>query len=235
MMGVRDAISKVDRFSPWMTLGILITFALILPTRVYEADAAAKRQETVAAALGAAPFFVGEWIGEDSALPQEAQELLRLNGSLSRTYRQPGGMQLHVLVVHCSDARDMIGHYPPICYPSSGWVRLPAPGDDLVLNLSKGEIPVRVYRFRRAMENGTDETIRILSSFILPDGSATPNRDEINRRSERLALSVQGVAQVQIISSDDLPLSDVAEATVELLEGMPEVLGALGIGQGASS
>ena len=55
-------------------------------------------------------------------VPPEAQELLRPNAIFSRRFQRPGEIGVHVLVVHCSDARDMIGHYPPICYPSSGWV-----------------------------------------------------------------------------------------------------------------
>ena len=41
---------------------------------------------------------------------------------LSRRFVELGtGRHATLGVIHCGDVRDMNGHYPPSCYPSSGW------------------------------------------------------------------------------------------------------------------
>ncbi|MDY7109363.1 MAG: hypothetical protein SYC29_12075, partial [Planctomycetota bacterium] len=133
------------------------------------------------------------------------------------------------------DARDMIGHYPPICYPSAGWVAIPPPDPDVHVILDDRPVPVRTYMFRRVRENGVEETIRVFNGFVLPDGTVTREFSDIQGQSERLAVSTQGVAQVQIISAGGISRTEAIEAAGELLTGMPGLAGALGIGQGATN
>ncbi len=185
--------------------------------------------------MAAVPFFIGDWIGQDRPVPAEAQKLLRPNAIFSRVYEKPGGAWAHVLIVHCSDARDMIGHYPPICYPSAGW--LEDSSDEpkrVVLNLDEADLPVHVYRFRRMQDQGRELSIRIFNAFVLPDGTVTQDISDINRQSERLAVSAQGVAQLQVLTSASADGTDAKETATELLNGMRELMKALRVGQGAS-
>ena len=234
MMKGRAILTKLSGAAPMLSLLLLVALAWGLPNRVALDEPAARRQAQIAAAMNAVPFFVGDWIGEDEAVPREAQKLLRPNATLSRRYRRPGGTWLHLLVVHCSDARDMIGHYPPICYPSSGWVAVPLPEPDVELAIADRRVPVRTYMFRRVREHGAEETIRVFNAFVLPDGTITSRIGDINRQSERLAVSAQGVAQVQIISAAGVSREEAMAAASELLAGMPALRQALGIGQGAT-
>ncbi|MDY7108295.1 MAG: exosortase-associated EpsI family protein, partial [Planctomycetota bacterium] len=133
--------------APWLSLLLLVALSQTLPNRVAPDGSAAARRVEIAAAMEGVPFFVGDWVGEDEAVPREAQKLLRPNAILSRRYRRPGGTWLHLLVVHCSDARDMLGHYPPICYPSAGWVAIPPPDPDVHVILDDRPVPVRTYMF----------------------------------------------------------------------------------------
>ena len=227
-------LRKVSGTAPWVTLLLLVALSYRLPNRVAFDGASARHQAQIAAAMQAVPFFVADWIGEDEAVPREAQKLLRPNATLSRRYQRPGGMKLHLLVVHCSDARDMIGHYPPICYPSSGWVRVEVPDADIQLAIGEQRLPIRTYVFRRVREHGVEEAIRVFNAFVLPDGTVTRDIDDINRQSERLAVSAQGVAQVQIISAAGVSREEASAAASELLAGMPALLETLGIGQGAT-
>jgi hypothetical protein len=230
--------AAILRFSggaaPWLSLLLLVLLSQTLPNRVTPDAAAAARRVEVAAAMEAVPFFVGDWVGEDEAVPREAQKLLRPNAILSRRYRRPGGAWLHLLVVHCSDARDMIGHYPPICYPSAGWVAVPVPDPDAQLVLDDRPVPVRTYIFQRVRENGVEETIRVFSAFVLPDGTVTREFGDLRGQSERLAVATQGVAQIQIISAAGISRAEAIEAAGELLTGMPALPEALGIGQGVT-
>jgi hypothetical protein len=219
--------------APWLSLLLLVALSQTLPNRVAPDGSAATRRIEIAAAMEAVPFFIGDWVGEDEAVPREAQKLLRPNAILSRRYRRPGGMWLHLLVVHCSDARDMIGHYPPICYPSAGWVTVPLPDPDVQLILDERPVPVRTYMFRRVRENGVEETIQVFNAFVLPDGTITREFADISGQSERLALSTQGVAQVQIIGAAGVDRAEALEAAGELLTGMSALSKALGLDQGA--
>src|SRR5947207_4217407 len=83
-----------------------------------------------AAAVKAVPYVIGYWTGKDDEIPSAAQKLLRPNAILSRTYsdNDPGRGGIYrtrrrdasLLVVQCRDSRDMVGHYPPICYRAHG-------------------------------------------------------------------------------------------------------------------
>jgi len=221
--------------APFVCLAVLVGLSWRLPNRVQHDERAAFRKAHVAEAMGTVPFFIGEWIGEDKEVPAEAQKLLRPNAIFSREYQRSGGGWAHVLVVHCSDARDMIGHYPPICYPSAGWVQVPLdePADQTV-KVGSNEIPVRLYEFRRMQERDREISIRIFSGFVLPDGTGSRDISDINRQSERLAVSAQGVAQVQVLTSGSIPGPDAAAIASELLNGMRELFDALRVGQGAS-
>ena len=62
----------------------------------------------------------------------------------------------------------------------------------------------------------------------------TPQIDDIYRQSERLALSVQGVAQIQLITMAGMPADEAAACAEELLAGMGDLLNALQVAGGAS-
>lgn len=231
----RIMLNRLLVAAPWLTVLVLLGLSAALPNRTTFTPDSEHRKAEVAAALNAVPYFIGRWVGEDREVTREAQQLLRPNAIFSRWYQSPGDAGLHVLVVHCSDARDMIGHYPPICYPASGWLPLNVPDNvDIELTVNGAVLPVRQYMFQRIGEGGRENTIRIFNAFILPDGTVTRQIDDINRQSERLAVSVQGVAQLQVITAASVPVHSAVEAANELLGGMDVMFDALGVGQGAS-
>lgn len=238
-MNTRTIIrNRVVATAPWLTLVLLICLGWAMPSRVEHSAEAEARKAQIAAAMESVPRFVGQWVGEDSEVPPAAQKLLRPNAIFSRNYARltrDGGPPQHVqvIVVHCGDARDMIGHYPPICYPSSGWVALPDNQNRATeLVFEKRRFPVQVYRFVRVDEDGRERVIRIFNAFVLPDGSVSRDIADIHRQSERLAVSTQGVAQVQIVTSALIGDEQATEAAVELLAGMTDLFDALGLEQG---
>jgi len=231
---VTNLYRKASVYAPWVTIALLVGMSWALPTHVVNSEQAQARKAEIAGTMEQVPYIIDGWIGEDAPVPPEAQKLLRPNAMLSRTYSQPGRGRVHVLVVHCGDARDMIGHYPPICYPSAGWRRVPVTERDFAELEALGErLPVRQYQFRRMGETGMETRIRIFNGFVLPDGTVTPDIDDINEQSERLAVSVQGVAQLQVIVNAAMPLEEATTSAGEVLSGMPELLHSLGVGQGA--
>src|SRR5580658_8411121 len=94
-------------------------------THVQPADAAKYLEASRKAIDGISLSLVGptgeQWTGTDVPVAAAATELLRPNTILSRDYvSQSTGQTATLLIVDCSDARDLQGHYPPRCYPAQG-------------------------------------------------------------------------------------------------------------------
>jgi hypothetical protein len=214
---------------------VLMLLAILLPNYVRFDPAASQRKAEVVASMDNVPYLIDDWMGVDDfdAVPPEAQQLLKPNAVFSRVFSRRGEPAVHVLVVHCGDARDMIGHYPPVCYPSTGWIETEHPKNG-ELALQGDRLPVRLYEFRRLGSAGTEHRIKIINAFVLPDGTMTREIDDVNGQSERLALSIQGVAQMQVITSAGMSWDEAIAAAQQLLRGMPDMFGALGLGQGAA-
>src|SRR4051794_24399767 len=64
------------------------------------------------------------WSFKQLVIPEAAIQLLKPNAQICRQYTTPT-RQFQFLLIQCRDARDMGGHYPPVCYPASGWVAMP--------------------------------------------------------------------------------------------------------------
>jgi hypothetical protein len=222
--------------APWITVATLLALSIALPNRAAVGTGVEARKAQIAKAMAEVPLFIGRWVGiDDTNIPQAAQQLLKPTGLLNRRYTSPGVAWVHVLVVHCNDARDMIGHYPPICYPSTGWLQTPvAANPDHTLTVQGLPFPVREYAFKGYLDGGREDSIRIFNAFILPDGTVTRSIDDMNDQAERLSVAVQGVAQVQVITPARVPFAEARSAAEEILSGMTVLFDALDVGRGAS-
>src|SRR2546423_7112207 len=72
------------------------------------------------------PIRIGEWAvlnpNDKGDVPKEAVTLLRPNVIFCRKYtNMSSGRTVTFLLVQCGDARDLVGHYPPVCYGNQGW------------------------------------------------------------------------------------------------------------------
>jgi hypothetical protein len=247
-MNVSLRTTRLQCLAPLAALVVMCGLSRWLPNRVTIDDRSIDRQAEIRRVMDALPFFVEasnadtleEWVGRDLSelLAPEAQRLLRPNAIFNRRYERlerrddsEGPVPwVQVLVVHCADARDMIGHYPPICYPSAGWVAESAEGPQRVpLPWYQSGLPVQTYQFRAVREHGRDLGVRIFNTFVLPDGTVTPDIDDINRQSERLAVSVQGVAQLQVITPQGLPSADARLIAGEVLAGLEDLFEVLAV------
>jgi len=226
----------VNGVAPWLAILLLVGLAVALPPHTPVDDSSmAERMQEVASAVEASPWLIGPWVGEKAEVPREAQKLLRPNSILSRVYKRQNGPQVHVVLVHCSDARDMRGHYPPVCYPSSGYVVAERESpDDVTLMPAGRPMPVQTYAFERMRDQTETERIRVFNAFILPDGMVSRDIDDINRQSERAPIASLGVAQMQIITPASVPLAEAVASANEILGGMTGLLDALRVGHGAN-
>lgn len=222
------------RTMPLLTLGLLLALPWAFPNRVVVDAATEAQRRAVAEAVKAVPYRIGPWTGTDEEFAPAAMELLHINAILSRRYERIGVSDVNVLVVHCTDVRDMRGHWPPICYPATGWTPAPAArtAGETSLPVRSRTVAAREYEYRRAEAGGWESRIHVMSFFVLADGRLTADIHEVDRQSQRLALAVRGVAQIQIVTAAGMPREEAAAAATELLAGMDELFEALGVGDG---
>src|SRR6185295_7672981 len=77
------------------------------------------------AAIESIPYQLSGWYGQDDEANPAAVKLLRTNIIFSRTYVNPASsLRASLLIVQCKDSRDMLGHYPPVCYPAHGMTQM---------------------------------------------------------------------------------------------------------------
>jgi hypothetical protein len=189
-----------------------------------EAD---RRVELVGARVAAIPYRLGDWVGRDIELPAAALEILHSSAAVSRSYSNlRTGDQARLAIVFCGDVRDMLGHHPPACYPSSGWSAARASGDlpggaTLQLMLHGREVGANVFRFEKPDKAGVDRRITIVGFFTLPGVGMTPDPDVVRSRSTRRTVSARGAGQVQVLFDGFPDLERVSAVAADLLESIP--------------
>lgn len=215
---------------------IAFLLMLLLPTvsldELLNKENVIARNDEVAKSFREAPYIIGDWIGKPVQVPTAAIEILRPNAILSRQFRRlDTGMSAQMIIIHCSSARDMHGHYPPKCYPANGWNETDTNDrQDIEVSFDGKDIQVRVYHFKMPEGLGSERSTRVLNFFILPNGEFTGEINEIGRIVSHLSLSALGVAQVQIVTSGDMPLENSIKAAEELLSGLSSIMTVLSQG-----
>jgi hypothetical protein len=153
----------------------------------------------VRTAIEAVPHRIGASVGSDVEPLAGAVRMLSPNKILQRRFIDPStGSAMSLLIVHCGDVRDMLGHYPPVCYPAHGW-RMSA-RSSMAIEIAGREEPIMVYQVSRT-ENLMESRITILNFFILPGNPAqiAPDMDDVERIARTQAAAGLGVAQIQIV------------------------------------
>lgn len=222
--------------APILALGVLLVLPLLINHERDDAALVLTRNIQVQHAVNNIPYRLGDWVGEDMEIPVSAVELLHPNAILSRRFsRLIEGTSLHMLIVHCSDARDMQGHYPPICYPANGWIRAEdgSPGDTATAEIAGETLSMRIYNFRRLDEWGGERALRVFNFFLLPSGETTIDLRVVSRLVERSAFSVQGVAQVQLVMTGEMDFEKARQAAEDILNQTMPFLDQLGSGDGS--
>ena len=120
------------------------------------------------------PRRINQWVNkEDIESSKEAISLLKPNVLFSRVYmHELTGDTVTLLLAQCKDARDIYGHYPPICYPNSGKpqvVRINAAGkeekkvDLIKMKIGDVEVPITRYYFKDNNKGG----VMVVDNFII--------------------------------------------------------------------
>lgn len=172
-------------------------------------DSAAYHQRVRAVAEGV-PFHFDRWLGVDVPVPQGAVSLLKPNVLLSRRYEEMGsGRRLTLLLVHCKDARDILGHYPPVCYAGQGWTLVGSQPRDWTVE----DLPIKATRYTfKPPASEAGELVSIDNFMLLANGTTARDMDEVEVAAQDARRKYFGAAQVQIVY--DASVSEADRASV---------------------
>jgi len=168
-------------------------------------------------AVEAVPIEIDEeWTGSEMELQRAAVQLLRPNVTLSRRYESSvSGESFHLMVIHCRDTRDMIGHYPPVCYPQSGWTQQSRRVLDV--GLLGRTVPITEYQFSQPL-SGAASNITVYNAIVLPNGTFGLSNADIDYIGANRQARVFGSAQLQMVFSSMIP-ADRRQEIVEQFMG----------------
>jgi exosortase len=178
-------------------------------------------------AIDAIPYRLGGAVGVDEPISVGAEQLLHPNAMLSRRYTDPATNTSYTLVfVHCADARDLEGHYPPVCYPTHGW--RPESQVETEFAVRGLRIPARLYGYSLpgALR---DESVRIVSFFALPSSSQplSANMEAVTRAARSAATARLGAAHIMICFPGDTDDGALTTTMTEILSGVAPAIAAV--------
>ncbi len=195
----------------------LLTVALVgyqssaLPNK----EGARQFHSDVRNAVAKLPVRSGVWVSMDIKATEGAVKLLRPNVLLQRRWTNlETGLWVEVLLVHCGDARDMLGHYPPVCYPGQGWQ-----------SAGKGEWPTEIdgkaYRLPEyefvTNHGATVEGRLVRDGMLLPGVGLGHDMNDVMQASRNVERRAMGAGQFQVIFDRRVTADVRQKATDELL------------------
>jgi hypothetical protein len=219
--GLPDA-AALRRAAVCVTVAMIAAIAVMRQSQLPSDDVVARARRIEAAALSTLPLRVGEWTGEDVAVPPAAVRLLRPTAIMSRAYRDGAtGEAASLLFVHCSDARDLLGHFPPVCYRARGHSLVSSARRDWVVN----GVRIEGMRYRFAVDGAFARTEMVVDNFmVLPDSTFGRDMESVDRVARDPALRRLGVAEVQVVTGGEMPDSRRDEVLRLLTEPMMPLL-----------
>ena len=188
----------------WVLAAVLLATLAIAKGALFrlpaQADAYHRRILSVAAA---SPSHFGSWVSLEAPVPEAAITMLRPNLTISRKFTNfATGEEATLLLVQCKDARDLFGHYPPICYVANGFRAVDSSLRDW--NLDGLSIKGMVYTFTST--RAEDLTSMVIYDFmILPNGTTCRDMDGVYASARDPRRRMLGAAQMQVLVSATLP------------------------------
>jgi hypothetical protein len=152
---------------------------------------------SVRAAVDVLPVVNGSWVGVDVPVPEAAVRMLHPNVIVSRRYQNLSTREsVTLLLVHVKDARDVLGHYPPVCYPGQGWKTQAAQAIDW----SVGPMVIRGTEYEFARDRLEGGARLIVDNFlVLAGGETCRNMDGVEVAAQDRKRKFLGAGQVQFV------------------------------------
>jgi hypothetical protein len=224
----------------WPVVSVLMLIGMLAEARTHvQPTEAAPHLQRCANAVAAFPYVIdtnnGSWTGKDTEMPTPAIQLLRPNAILSREYRNGQRKQVvEFLIVDCSDARDLQGHYPPNCYPALGESELMDQRKTRIWHLPHMDVTGMEYHF--APKSLTDSEQVVYNFFVMPivpaltvshkelDGKICPDISSVYTSGEDYQRRYYGAAEFQLVTGPQMKPQDRDEALIDLLSSDESLL-----------
>ena len=196
--------SRLARFGPIAATSIVLI--ALLGDRAFLKSAPAQAQgyhDAVKSAADAMPMVYGSWLGVDAAVPPAAVKMLHPNIIISRRFHNISTDEtVTLLLVHVKDARDVLGHYPPVCYSGQGWKLLSR--QPVQWQAEQRSVQGMEYQFSRERDNiGTKLVVD--NFFLMRGGTSCRDMDDVETAAQDRQRKFFGVAQVQFVHSATTP------------------------------
>ena len=183
-------------------VALLLLGGLVLERQSWpEPDDVSGYHQSVRQAVHSVPQKIGPWQGSDKPLQEGAIALLKPNAILSRSYKhEASGRAFRYLIVQCRDARDMLGHYPPRCYPNQGWRMTDAERTEW--QVDQTTLAGKRYKMEKALR-GRLWRQSVINMILLPNGDFGMDMADVNQVAANRQFRVYGAAQVQMVFGDN--------------------------------
>ncbi|MFT3785621.1 MAG: hypothetical protein QM770_05580 [Tepidisphaeraceae bacterium] len=157
----------------------------------------------VRAAIAAIPTKIDTWDATEQPLPRSALALLKPNAIRSFSLQERTDVALrrpdqpvYMTIVQCKRASDMLGHYPPNCYPAIGdTLRSSYPRTWQVDGL---DITGTEYEFERLQDGKTRRRI-VYSFMVVPGKGFAPDMKALEFAADDYQQRYYGAAQFQVV------------------------------------
>jgi hypothetical protein len=213
-----------NSISVLVALALLAGMAVARATRPAPADVA-PYHERVRVAVDSMPFRIGDWVGTDVKVPESAVQLLQPNVMLNRQYRNvETGRVVTLLLVHCRDARDLAGHYPPVCYPAHGWTQDSSEPHDWTI----GDLVIPGTEYRFSFKRPTEtRRVTVADFMVLPGGPILRDMKGVRRVADDYTQHFLGAAQIQLLMDATIPVEERDAIVCELVAGVRPAIDAI--------
>lgn len=175
---------------------------------------------SAATVIGEVPYRIGDWVGLDIDPQAPAVTLLKPVKILQRKYTNlKDGRWFSMLIVCCTDVRDMVGHYPPRCYPASGWTATGSTSTSFIIGYES--IEAVVYGFDRSVD-GIRQGMMIYNYFILPTDPQpyTPDMKRLNAYAQQANAARIGATQFQVMIPGTKPSDETRTTAAQVIESL---------------
>lgn len=207
---IRTIRSNLARMvSPLLCVGMLLGAMYAQREWPQRADAG-PYHERCALAIMAIPLQMGPWVGKERTPQTAAIEVLKPNVIRNieftdprvQALRQPEN-RISLSIVQCKRIADMLGHFPPNCYPAFGdTLHSQRARDWQIVPLDPSSSPVRVqgmeYEFERVINGKTYKRI-VYNFMVAPGRGVLREMKELEKAAEDYVQRYYGAAQVQLV------------------------------------
>jgi hypothetical protein len=209
-----------------LALLILAAIGIQRAVAMHRPASMVRYHEKIRAVADLVPKHIGAWVGQDVPVAVQATTLLRPNVMISRRYVNiENGLTAGFLLVHCSDAHAMAGHFPLRCYPARGWdVRSAVARDWMVDGLA---ITGMEYTFSLPDERmGAREPrlVVVANCLLRPGGKVLRDMDAMVSSVIGAGGQSSGAGQLQIYFDAGVSQEDRDAAIVTLVSGYAETI-----------